>query len=64
MQAKDYRADIDTLRAIAVLAVVFYHMHLPFFLADILGLAFFLLFQAILLQELSNVNLKITVSVF
>ena len=42
MQAKEYRADIDVLRAIAVLAVIFYHAHIPFFRGGFVGVSIFL----------------------
>lgn len=42
MQAREYRPDIDVLRAIAVLSVIFYHAHVPFFSGGYVGVSIFL----------------------
>lgn len=58
MQAKDYRADIDTLRAIAVLAVVFYHMHLPFFSGGYIGVSIFFVISGYLITGIIKRKLE------
>ena len=42
-----FRKDINILRAIAVLAVVFYHAEIEFFKGGWLGVDIFLLYQGI-----------------
>lgn len=61
MQAKNYRADIDVLRAIAVLAVLFYHMHFPLFSGGYIGVSIFFvisgyLITGIIKRKLENNN--------
>lgn len=49
MQAKEYRSDIDVLRAIAVLAVIFYHAHIPFFRGGYVGVSIFFVISGYLI---------------
>ena len=64
MQQSQYRADIDGLRAIAVLAVVFTHTHLPGFPGGYVGVDVFFvisgfLITSILLKEISEERFSI-----
>ena len=47
-----YRADVDGLRAVAVISVVFYHANFSFFLGGFVGVDVFLLFQDISLRTI------------
>lgn len=58
MQAKNYRADIDVLRAIAVLAVVFYHMHIPFFSGGYIGVSIFFVISGYLITGIIKSKLE------
>lgn len=58
MQAKDYRADIDVLRAIAVLSVIFYHMHLPFFSGGYVGVSIFFVISGFLITGIIKRKLE------
>lgn len=49
MQAKDYRADIDVLRAVAVLSVIFYHFRIPFFDGGYVGVSIFFVISGYLI---------------
>lgn len=49
MEAKEYRSDIDVLRAIAVISVIFYHMHIPFFSGGYVGVSIFFVISGYLI---------------
>ncbi len=49
MEKKEYRPDIDVLRAIAVLAVVFYHAHIPYFYGGYVGVSIFFVISGYLI---------------
>lgn len=60
----DYRADIDGLRAVAVLVVIFYHAHLPGFDGGFLGVDIFFvisgyLITGIIAGEIANGSFSI-----
>ena len=58
MQAKDYRPDIDVLRAIAVLAVVFYHANIPFFDGGYVGVSIFFVISGYLITGIIKRKLE------
>ena len=58
MQAKEYRADIDVLRAIAVLAVIFYHSHIPFFSGGYVGVSIFFVISGYLITGIIKRRLE------
>lgn len=58
MQAKEYRSDIDVLRAIAVLAVIFYHAHVPFFRGGYVGVSIFFVISGYLITGIIKRKLE------
>ena len=58
MQAKEYRSDIDVLRAIAVLAVIFYHAHIPFFSGGYVGVSIFFVISGYLITGIIKRKLE------
>lgn len=58
MQAKYYRPDIDTLRAIAVIAVVFYHAHIPYFGGGYVGVSIFFVISGYLITGIIKRSLE------
>ena len=61
----NYRAEIDGLRALAVLSVVFYHASVPFFSGGFIGVDVFFvisgyLITSIILNDLNDGNFSIT----
>lgn len=62
MQAKEYRPDIDVLRAIAVLAVVLYHAHIPFFNGGYIGVDIFFVISGYLITGI--IKRKLTNNTF
>lgn len=58
MQAKDYRPDIDVLRAIAVLAVIFYHAHIPYFSGGYAGVSIFFVISGYLITGIIKRRLE------
>ena len=58
MQAKDYRPDIDVLRAIAVLGVVFYHANIPFFDGGYVGVSIFFVISGYLITGIIKRKLE------
>ncbi len=53
-----YRADIDGLRAVAVLGVVFYHAHIPFLTGGFLGVDIFFVISGFLITGIILKELK------
>ena len=51
MQAKEYRKDIDVLRAIAVAAVIFFHFEVPFFTGGYVGVSIFFVISGYLITK-------------
>lgn len=58
MQARDYRADIDVLRAFAVLAVVLYHFRIPFFGGGYVGVSIFFVISGYLITGIIKRKLE------
>ncbi len=58
MQAKEYRPDIDVLRAIAVLAVVFYHAQIPYFQGGYVGVSIFFVISGYLITSIIKRKLE------
>lgn len=58
MQAKEYRPDIDVLRAIAVLSVIFYHAHVPFFSGGYVGVSIFFVISGYLITGIIKRKLE------
>lgn len=58
MQAKEYRSDIDVLRAIAVLAVIFYHANIPFFNGGYVGVSIFFVISGYLITGIIKRKLE------
>ena len=58
MQAKEYRPDIDVLRAIAVLAVILYHAHIPFFGGGYVGVSIFFVISGYLITGIIKRKLE------
>ncbi len=58
MQKKEYRPDIDVLRAIAVLAVVFYHAHIPYFHGGYVGVSIFFVISGYLITGIIKRKLE------
>ena len=58
MQAKEYRPDIDVLRAIAVLAVIFYHAHVPLFRGGYVGVSIFFVISGYLITGIIKRKLE------
>lgn len=58
MQAKEYRSDIDVLRAIAVLAVIFYHAHVPYFGGGYVGVSIFFVISGYLITGIIKRKLE------
>ncbi len=58
MQAKEYRPDIDVLRAIAVLGVVFYHANIPFFDGGYVGVSIFFVISGYLITGIIKRKLE------
>ena len=58
MQAKEYRPDIDVLRAIAILAVVFYHANIPFFNGGYVGVSIFFVISGYLITGIIKRRLE------
>ena len=55
-QIKDYRPEIDGLRALAVLPVIFYHANFSFFKGGYLGLDIFFVISGYLIGKIINKN--------
>ena len=49
---KDYRRDIDSLRAISVLFVIFFHLNIPFFEGGFLGVDIFFVISGFLITKI------------
>ena len=49
---KNYRRDIDTLRAISVLFVIFFHLKIPFFEGGFLGVDIFFVISGFLITKI------------
>lgn len=58
MQAKEYRPDIDVLRAIAVLSVIFYHAHIPYFGGGYVGVSIFFVISGYLITGIIKRKLE------
>ena len=58
MEKKEYRPDIDVLRAIAVLAVVFYHAHIPYFYGGYVGVSIFFVISGYLITGIIKRKLE------
>ena len=58
MEKKEYRPDIDVLRAIAVLAVVFYHAHIPYFQGGYIGVSIFFVISGYLITGIIKRKLE------
>lgn len=58
MQAREYRPDIDVLRAIAVLSVIFYHAHVPFFSGGYVGVSIFFVISGYLITGIIKRKLE------
>ena len=55
-----FRADIDGLRAVAVLLVVLYHAHVPGFMGGFLGVDVFFVISGFLITQILTTELEVT----
>lgn len=58
MQAREYRSDIGVLRAIAVLSVIFYHAHIPYFGGGYVGVSIFFVISGYLVTGIIKRKLE------
>lgn len=58
MKTKKYRPDIDTLRAIAILSVILYHAHIPFFQGGFIGVSIFFVISGYLITNIIKQKLE------